>query len=170
MNYGAIKVRDISNGEGVRVSLFVSGCTHHCKGCFNPETWDFNYGEKFTEKTISEIINFMSLEYIQGLTVLGGEPFEDQNRPEVLKLIKKVKEVYPQKDIWMYSGYLFEEIKDKKYGKEILSLIDVLVDGEFVKERKNLKLKFRGSDNQRVIDVKKTLETGQIVLVEKYIA
>lgn len=169
MNYGAIKVRDISNGEGVRVSLFVSGCTHHCKGCFNPETWDFNYGEKFTEKTISEIINFMSLEYIQGLTVLGGEPFEDQNRPEVLKLIKKVKEVYPQKDIWMYSGYLFEEIKDKKYGKEILSLIDVLVDGEFVKERKNLKLKFRGSDNQRVIDVKKTLETGQIVLVEKYI-
>ena len=169
MNYGAIKVRDISNGEGVRVSLFVSGCTHHCKGCFNPETWDFNYGEKFTEKTISEIINFMSLEYIQGLTVLGGEPFEDQNRPEVLKLIKKVKEVYPQKDIWLYSGYLFEEIKDKKYGKEILSLIDVLVDGEFVKERKNLKLKFRGSDNQRVIDVKKTLETGQIVLVEKYI-
>ena len=169
MNYGAIKVRDISNGEGVRVSLFVSGCTHHCKGCFNPETWDFNYGEKFTEKTISEIINFMSLEYIQGLTVLGGEPFEDQNRPEVLKLIKKVKEVYPQKDIWMYSGYLFEEIKDKKYGKEMLSLIDVLVDGEFVKERKNLKLKFRGSDNQRVIDVKKTLETGQIVLVEKYI-
>ena len=169
MNYGAIKVRDISNGEGVRVSLFVSGCTHHCKGCFNPETWDFNYGEKFTEKTISEILNFMSLEYIQGLTVLGGEPFEDQNRPEVLKLIKKVKEVYPQKDIWMYSGYLFEEIKDKKYGKEILSLIDVLVDGEFVKERKNLKLKFRGSDNQRVIDVKKTLETGQIVLVEKYI-
>ena len=111
----------------------------------------------------------MSLEYIQGLTVLGGEPFEDQNRPEVLKLIKKVKEVYPQKDIWMYSGYLFEEIKDKKYGKEMLSLIDVLVDGEFVKERKNLKLKFRGSDNQRVIDVKKTLETGQIVLVEKYI-
>ena len=169
MNYGAIKVRDISNGEGVRVSLFVSGCTHHCKGCFNPETWDFNYGEKFTEKTISEIINFMSLEYIQGLTVLGGEPFEDQNRPEVLKLIKKVKEVYPQKDIWMYSGYLFEEIKDKKYGKEMLSLIDVLVDGEFVKERKNLKLKFRGSDNQRVIDVKKTLETGQIVLAEKYI-
>lgn len=169
MNYGAVKIRDISNGEGIRVSLFVSGCTHHCKGCFNPETWDFNYGQKFTEKTISEIINFMSLDYIQGLTVLGGEPFEDQNRPEVLKLIKKVKEVYPQKDIWMYSGYLFEEIQNKEYGQEILSEIDILVDGEFVKERKNLKLKFRGSDNQRIIDVKKTLKTGQIVLAEKYI-
>lgn len=169
MNYGAVKIRDISNGEGIRVSLFVSGCTHHCKGCFNPETWDFNYGQKFTEKTISEIINFMSLDYIQGLTVLGGEPFEDQNRPEVLKLIKKVKEVYPQKDIWMYSGYLFEEIQNKEYGQEILSKIDILVDGEFVKERKNLKLKFRGSDNQRIIDVKKTLKTGQIVLAEKYI-
>ena len=168
MNYGALKPIDVSNGEGIRVSLFVSGCTHHCEGCFNPETWNFNYGEKYTEETQNKVLEYLKPDYIQGLTILGGEPFEDANRPVVLGLIKTVKKLFPNKDIWMYSGYLFEEIMKKEYGKEILSLIDILVDGEFVKAKKDLTLKFRGSSNQRIIDVKNTIKSGTISISNKF--
>jgi anaerobic ribonucleoside-triphosphate reductase activating protein len=156
---------------GINVTVWFAGCDIQCSGCHNKELWDpSKFPDSSREEILEKVIKAMSKPPKQrGLSILGGEPFEDQNRPEVLKLIKKVKEVYPQKDIWMYSGYLFEEIQNKEYGQEILSEIDILVDGEFVKERKNLKLKFRGSDNQRIIDVKKTLKTGQIVLAEKYI-
>lgn len=169
MNYCNIKKFDIADGTGVRVSLFVSGCTHHCKGCFQPETWDFDYGQKFCEETENEIINALSPDYIDGLTVLGGEPMEIQNQKALLPFLKKVKLLYPEKSIWIYSGYTFEELTGDSRSKceetaEILSLTDVLVDGEFMLDKKNISLKFRGSENQRIIDVKKTLEKGQIIL------
>lgn len=170
MKYGEIKNNDIANGEGVRVSLFVSGCTHHCKGCFNPMTWDFDYGEEFTDETILNIIEMLSPSYIKGLTLLGGEPMEPDNQRALLPLLKQVKEKYPTKTIWCYSGYLLDEelLKDSRarceVTDEVLSYIDVLVDGEFVLEKKNIMLQFRGSENQRLIDVKKTLAGGEIVL------
>ncbi|MBR1749770.1 MAG: anaerobic ribonucleoside-triphosphate reductase activating protein [Ruminococcus sp.] len=170
MKYGEIKNNDIANGEGVRVSLFVSGCTHHCKGCFNPMTWDFDYGEEFTDETIVNIIEMLSPSYIKGLTLLGGEPMEPDNQRALLPLLKQVKEKYPTKTIWCYSGYLLDEelLKDSRarceVTDEVLSYIDVLVDGEFILEKKNIMLQFRGSENQRLIDVKKTLEGGEIVL------
>ncbi|MBQ4630890.1 MAG: anaerobic ribonucleoside-triphosphate reductase activating protein [Clostridia bacterium] len=171
MNYGAIKETDIANGVGVRVSLFVSGCTHHCKNCFNPETWDFNYGEVFDEAVQTKMINLLSPSFINGLSLLGGEPLEAQNQRALLPFVKKVKEKYPQKDIWCYSGYTFET--DILSGKahcevtdELLAYIDVLVDGEFVEEKKNIMLKFRGSENQRIIDVQKSLEMKKTVLKE----
>ena len=172
MNYGRINPNDIANGTGVRVTLFVSGCTHHCKGCFNPETWDFNYGSAFTEETEEKILALLEPSYINGLTLLGGEPMELQNQRSLLPLLKKVKEKFPQKDIWCYSGYLFDE--DILQGRahcevtdELLSFIDVLVDGEFVEEKKNIMLKFRGSENQRIIDVKKSLEQNETVIYMK---
>lgn len=169
MKYAKIKKTDVANGPGVRVSIFVSGCHHHCEGCFNSEAWDFNYGNDFTEDTIQEIIEAMNHDYITGLSLLGGEPFELINQKGLLPLLKKVKEVYPEKTIWTYSGFLYDELKEMDYPetKEILSLIDVLVDGKFVESLKDPNLYFRGSSNQRVIDMKKTLKSKKIVLHEK---
>lgn len=172
MNYGEIKKCDIANGEGVRVSLFVSGCTHHCPGCFNEDTWDFNYGKEFTQETEEEILEALSLDYINGLSLLGGEPFEPQNQEVLVKLLRKVKEQYPAKDIWCYSGYLFDkELLGESRARcgctdEMLSMLDVLVDGRFVEALKDITLVFRGSSNQRVIDVKQSLECGEVVLWE----
>lgn len=170
MNYADIKQYDVANGPGIRISLFVSGCTHHCKGCFNKETWDFNYGKPFTNDTIDVIIRFMQPEFIKGLTLLGGDPFEKSNQEALLPLVRKVKEVYPDKTIWCFTGYDFEKDVLAKmdnewpHMKELLSYIDVLVDGEFVEELKDLNLVFKGSSNQRTIMVKESLETGSIVL------
>lgn len=171
MHYGNIKVNDVADGEGVRVTLFVSGCRHHCKGCFQPETWDFNYGQLYNDDTEQYILDKMSYGYISGLTLLGGEPFEIENQRNLISLLKKVKEIYPEKNIWAYSGYTLDSDLIPTDGKahcevtdEMLSYIDVLVDGEFVLELRNLSLSFRGSSNQRVIDVKPTLETGKVVL------
>lgn len=170
MYYGALKKTDIANGPGVRVSLFVSGCTHHCKECFNPETWDFTYGEEYTDKVTAEILEALEPEYIQGITVLGGEPFEPSNQRELLPLYHAVKNKYPEKSIWVYSGYTLEaELLGESRARiditdEILSLIDVLVDGEFVLEKKNISLKFRGSENQRIIDLPASLAAGKAVL------
>lgn len=170
MNYADIKQIDVANGPGIRVSLFVSGCTHHCKGCFNQETWDFQFGQLFGEKEIDTIIEYMAPNHIKGLSILGGEPFEYTNQQGVLPLLRKVKEVYPNKDIWCWSGYLFDkDIRDNMMVKwpetrELISYIDFLVDGEFEIDMKNLSLRFRGSSNQRIIDVKKSLETGDVVL------
>lgn len=161
MNYGTIKKYDIADGPGVRVSLFVSGCRHHCKGCFNAETWDFHYGKPYTEETEREILEALKPDYIAGFTVLGGEPFEPENQMEVVKLLKKVREVYPEKTIWCYTGYLYDVdlIEGGKVytdvTKEMLSYIDTLVDGEFIEEQKDISLPFRGSRNQRIIELSK---------------
>ena len=175
MHYGEIKKCDIANGEGVRVSLFVSGCTHHCPGCFNQDTWDFSYGNEYTDKTEKEILDALSPGYVNGLTLLGGEPFEPQNQKVLVQLLRKVKERYPEKNIWCYTGYLFDKdvldkmCKESEVTKEIVSYLDIVVDGEFMIDRKNLKINFRGSDNQRIIDVKKTLDAGEIVHWEREI-
>lgn len=171
MYYGALKKTDIANGPGVRVSLFVSGCTHHCKECFNPETWDFTYGEEYTDKVTAEILKALEPEYIQGITVLGGEPFEPSNQRELLALYHAVRDKYPEKSIWVYSGYTLEaELLGESRARiditdEILSLIDVLVDGEFVLAKKNISLKFRGSENQRIIDLPASLAAGATILL-----
>lgn len=170
MNYGEIKNCDVANGVDVRVSLFVSGCTHHCEGCFNPMTWDFNYGKPFDKAAEDYLIGLLSHKYIRGLTLLGGEPMEPENQKALLPLLKRIKAELPKKDIWCYTGYTFERdiLEDmcKKYAEtpELLKCIDVMVDGEFILARKNISLRFRGSDNQRLIDVKKSLETGSTVL------
>ena len=170
MYYGEIKKCDIANGEGVRVSLFVSGCRHHCPGCFNQDTWDFSYGKAFTEETEKQILELLRPDYIDGLSLLGGEPFEPENQEVLTGLLRKVKELYPEKTVWCYSGYLFDKelLKPSRarcgYTDEMLSRIDVLVDGRFVEALKDIRLVFRGSSNQRVIDVKKSLETGEIRL------
>lgn len=171
MRYGEIKNCDIANGEGVRVTLFVSGCTHHCKGCFNPDTWDFDYGMPYTTETEENITDMLRPSYINGLTLLGGEPMEPDNQRALLSLVKRVKLLFPEKDIWCYSGYTFEELTGESRARcectdELLSYIDVLVDGEFVEEKKNISLAFRGSENQRIIDLKKTFEKGDIVIYE----
>lgn len=174
MYFGAIKNTDIANGPGVRVSLFVSGCTHHCKECFQPETWDFNYGEEFTQATVNYIVKLMAPDYIRGITILGGEPFEPSNQAALVKLIRTLKAKYPTKDIWMFSGYLLdEELWSEsrarcEYTDEILSMIDVLVDGEFMIEKKNIMLKFRGSENQRIIDVPASIASKQVVVIPDY--
>ncbi len=171
MNYGEIKTTDIANGQGVRTSLFVSGCTHHCKGCFNEETWDFNFGKPFTKEVEDEIIESLRPAYIAGLTILGGEPMEVVNQKEIRPLLERIKRELPKKTIWIYSGYLWEELTDPEnkrcHGEDtdaILSMIDVLVDGEFVEEKRDLMLRFRGSSNQRVIDVQETLKNGKVIL------
>ena len=172
MNYADIKIADVANGLGVRVSLFVSGCNHHCKGCFNEEAWDFSYGKEFTKQTIEEIIKDLSNPYIAGLSLLGGEPLEYQNQKGLLPLVKKVKEIYPNKDIWCYTGFTFDrdvlDIMCKKWDetKELISYIDVIVDGKFEEDKKDLKLKFRGSSNQRIIDVKKSLKENKVIEYE----
>ena len=170
MNYGNIKYYDIANGEGVRTSLFVSGCTHHCKNCFNPETWDFRYGKPFTKQVEDEIIKSLEPDYINGLTLLGGEPMEKANQRALLPFLKRVRESCPQKTIWCYSGYLFDsELLNESRARcevtdQMLSLIDILVDGEFKEEQKDITLRFKGSANQRIIDVQKSLKEGKVVL------
>lgn len=170
MNYGNIKYFDIANGEGVRTSLFVSGCTHHCKNCFNPETWDFRYGKPFTREIEDEILKSLEPDYINGLTLLGGEPFEKANQRALLPFLKRVRESCPQKTIWCYSGYLFDsELLGESRARcevtdQMLALIDVLVDGEFKEEQKDITLRFKGSANQRIIDVQKSLKEGKIIL------
>ncbi len=171
MNYAEIKYNDIANGPGVRTSLFVSGCTHHCDGCFNEIAWDFNYGRPFTEDTIGEIVQSLAPDYIAGLTLLGGEPFEHSNQLGLLPLLRTVKEKYPKKDIWCFTGYLFDrQILDEmcvkwQETKEMLSYIDVLVDGKFDKNLKNMALQFKGSENQRTILVQESLKSGEVVLL-----
>ena len=169
MNYGEIKNFDIANGEGVRVSLFVSGCTHHCKNCFNKDTWAFDYGEPFTKETEDKIIKELTPDYISGLSLLGGEPFEPSNQEGLIELLRRVKAELPDKNIWCYTGYLFDkELLGSsrarcEYTDEMLSYIDVLVDGEFVQELYSITLQFRGSSNQRIIDVKKSLAEGKVI-------
>ena len=172
MHYATIKNNDIANGPGIRVSLFVSGCTHRCPGCFNEEAWDFQYGQPFTQKTIDDLLEMLAPNYIKGLTLLGGEPFEPQNQPYIVEFLRQVKSVYPNKSIWAFSGYLFD--KDIRAGRlgpweiteELLSYLDVLVDGPFIQEKKDLTLRFRGSSNQRLINVPASLKSGDVVLWE----
>lgn len=170
MNYATIKKRDIANGPGVRVSLFVSGCTHHCKGCFNQEAWDFAYGAPYTRETEDEVIEALRPWYITGLTLLGGEPFEPSNQAALLPLLRRVREELPEKTIWAFTGYTLEtdlltgKLGDWSVTRALLERIDVLVDGEFVLERKDISLRFRGSSNQRLIDLPKTLERDEVVL------
>lgn len=172
MNYATIKPFDVANGPGVRVSLFVSGCTHRCKGCFNEEAWDFGYGEKFTQKQEEKILEALKPDYIKGFSLLGGEPFEPKNQEVLVNLLERIKKEYPQKDIWCYSGYDFEKdllsgrLCDFSITDRMLSCIDILVDGKFIEELKNLKLRFKGSENQRIIDVKKSREENKIILWE----
>ncbi|MDO4285792.1 MAG: anaerobic ribonucleoside-triphosphate reductase activating protein [Eubacteriales bacterium] len=170
MNYGMIKTTDIANGVGVRVSLFVSGCRNHCEGCFQPETWDFTYGSAFDEKAARQILEAVKPAYIAGFTVLGGEPFEQENQPEVCGILRRIREECPDKTLWAYTGYTLDGelapggAKYTEHTQEILQLLDVLVDGRFVQEQKDVTLLFRGSRNQRVIDMRKTREAGEIVL------
>ena len=171
MNYALIRENDIANGPGVRTSLFVSGCRHHCKGCFNPETWNFNYGHLFTQKEIDYIINASMPSFIDGLTLLGGEPFEPENQASLIELLKQFREKLPAKNIWCYTGFSFQDDLLPKVQnncenvKELLSLIDVLVDGKFIEELKSSALLFRGSSNQNIIDVPKSLEQSQTVIL-----
>lgn len=164
MNYAAIKTYDIANGPGVRTVLFVSGCTRHCKDCFQPQTWDFDYGEPFTQEVAGQVLQTLAPPQIAGLTLLGGEPFEPRNCPAVLELVRQVRAAYPQKTIWAFTGFLYEELADEPVAREIFSMLDVLVDGPFVAAQKNLTLRFRGSENQRLIDMKQTLQAGHVVL------
>ena len=165
MNYAALKKFDIANGPGVRVSLFVSGCRHRCKNCFNKEAWDFSYGKLFTESTEQEILTALSADYITGLSLLGGEPFEPENRLVLADFLKKVKEKFPEKTIWCYTGFEFEKLNDG-ISLKMLKYIDVLVDGRFIEEKKSPELIFRGSADQRIIDVQKTLEKDEIVWLD----
>ena len=166
MNYASIKPWDIANGPGVRVSLFVSGCTHHCKDCFNPETWDFDYGEPFDEAVEEHILELVGKPYIRGITYLGGEPFDPRNQPGLLRLTRKLRAAYPDKTVWSFTGYVYGKNLPQVAGvtQELLALLDVLVDGPFIAEKKNLTLRFRGSENQRLIDMPQTLKTGAVVL------
>ena len=166
MNYAAIKNCDIANGPGVRVSLFVSGCRHHCKDCFNPETWDFACGEPFDEAVMDKLLALLAPGYIRGITYLGGEPFEPENQPGLLELSRRIRAAYPEKSIWSFTGYVYGQNLPQLPGvtDALLAGLDVLVDGPFIAARKNLGLRFRGSDNQRLIDLPKTLKTGAVVL------
>lgn len=172
MYYGDIKNCDIANGVGVRVTLFVSGCRNRCEGCFQPQTWDFCYGQPFTRETEDKILEMMKPSYIKGLTLLGGEPFEPENQKDLLPFVKRVKEVYPDKNIWGFTGYTLEKLlEDGSHPRcevtdELLSFIDILVDGRFEKDKKNLMLKFRGSENQRLIDMNATRKNGKITLYD----
>lgn len=174
MNYATIKKTDVANGPGIRVSLFVSGCTHHCPQCFNAETWDFAYGQPYTQETQQEILQALDHGYIRGLSLLGGEPFEEANRFTVLELLREVRQRFPKKDVWCYSGYTYDTdmlrwiAEGKQEVLEMLKHIDVLVDGEFIAAQKNLRLAFRGSENQRIINVPASLEAGKVMWKEPY--
>lgn len=169
MYYGEIKKMDIADGPGCRVSLFVSGCRNHCPGCFNEETWDFCYGKPYTEDTEQQILDALKPDYIQGLSLLGGDPFEPENQRVLVKLLRRVRGELPIKDIWAYTGYELERLKEDGFRSrcevtdEMLSLIDILVDGPFILAQKNITLRFRGSANQRIIDLPETLKTGSII-------
>ncbi len=170
MHYGTIKEYDIADGEGIRVTLFVSGCTNHCKDCFQPETWDFSYGQLYTEETEQQILDQLELFYVDGLTLLGGEPMEPENQRTLVGLCRKVKERYPEKTIWCYTGFIYDRDlipsgrRHTEVTEELLSYIDILVDGPFQTEKRNISLHFRGSENQRIIDLRKTEAAGDIVL------
>lgn len=169
MNYANIKTYSIENGTGVRVSLFVSGCTHHCKDCFNEQAWDFGYGNPFTEETENAVIEALTPDYMAGITLLGGEPMELVNQRGLLPLLKRIRKELPQKTVWAYTGYVYEDLLEGgrahcEVTEELLSLCDILVDGPFIAEKKNISLRFRGSENQRIIDLKATRETGKVVL------
>lgn len=172
MNYAEIKNCDIANGEGVRVSLFVSGCRRRCKGCFNQVAWDFSYGKPFDQEIQNDLMKMLSPDYISGLTLLGGDPFEPENQRALYPFVQRVKEVFPKKNIWCFTGYTFEKgtLKEKEVQTEVteklLLLIDVLVDGRFEEDKKDIRLRFRGSSNQRIIDVKRSISTGSIVLCQ----
>ena len=172
MHYGEIKNCDIANGEGVRVTLFVSGCTNHCKNCFQPQTWDFCYGQPFTAETEQTLLSMLAPGYINGLTLLGGEPFEPENQRALLPFLKRVRAALPQKTIWSFTGFTWEELHTGgshprcEVTDELLSLLDVLVDGRYEEELHDISLRFRGSRNQRIIDVPKTLACGTITLWE----
>lgn len=172
MHYGNIKRLDIANGEGVRVSLFVSGCRNHCENCFQPETWSFQYGQPFTQETENTLLEDLKPPYVDGLTLLGGEPFEPENQRELVKLLRRIRAERPGKDVWCYTGYTLEQLRGAGHPhcevtEEMLSMIDVLVDGRFVEALKDVSLKFRGSSNQRIIDVQRTLSSGEIVLYDE---
>lgn len=175
MNYALIRKTDIANGSGVRVSLFVSGCRHHCKGCFNKEAWDFDYGTKFTEETAKQALDYCDKEYIEGLSLLGGEPFEPENRKELTELCRHFHERFPSKSIWCYTGFVFDcellsgKVSEPETVLPLLREIDILVDGKFVEAQKSLSLIFRGSSNQRIIDVQASLSQGKTVLVPQFI-
>lgn len=164
MRYAQIREYDIANGSGIRTSLFVQGCTRRCKGCFNPETWDFEGGSEWTAQTEEEFLKLTGNPHVKGATILGGEPMEPANRPAVTALLRKLKERYPKKDTWMYSSYTFEELCEDE--NEVLKYVDVLVDGEFVEEKKDLSLRFRGSSNQRLVNVQESLKEGRFVAWE----
>ncbi len=169
MNYANIKTYSIENGTGVRVSLFVSGCTHHCKDCFNEQAWDFGYGEPFTEETEDAVIEALTPDYMAGITLLGGEPMEPVNQRGLLPLLKRIRKELPQKTVWAYTGYVYEDLLEGgrahcEVTEELLSLCNILVDGPFIAEKKNISLRFRGSENQRIIDLKATREAGKVVL------
>lgn len=167
MYYGNIKYYDISNGDGVRTSLFVSGCNHHCKGCFNEVAWDFYYGKEFSYNTLKEILDSLKPDYIAGLSILGGEPLDYKNINAVSTIVEVVRKSFPNKSIWVYTGYTYEELLERNnlFTSLILNKIDVLVDGKFIEELKDISLKFRGSSNQRIIDMNKTRKLGKIALL-----
>ena len=174
MYFGAIKKNDVANGEGIRTTLFVSGCTNKCKNCFNPETWSFTYGSPFTDEVAEDILKTFDSPFITGLTLLGGEPMEPQNQRDLLPFIREFKQRYPKKTLWLYTGNLYEELtcgvgnhqKCIEETEELLSYVDILVDGRFEEEKKSLGIRFRGSTNQRVIDMNKTRESGEIIIWE----
>ena len=174
MNYATFRTHDVANGPGVRVSLFVSGCTHRCPGCFNAEAWDFSYGEAYTEELERSILDALAPDYIKGFSLLGGEPFEPSNQAVLVGLLEKIKESYPNKTVWCYSGYDFERdilpcrLGEPSITRRMLSCIDVLVDGEFVEAKKDLSLRFRGSSNQRIIDIPASLGSGEVVLKKEF--
>ncbi len=176
MNYATVKFNDIANGLGIRTSLFVSGCTHRCKNCFNSEAWDFSYGKPFDKDIEEKIITSLNSDFCDGLSLLGGEPFEPQNQEGLLPFLKRVKNKFPNKTVWCYTGYLFDsELLGESRAKtentlEMLKLIDVLVDGKFIEEQKNISLRFKGSENQRIIDVQKSLKENKTILfkIEDY--
>ena len=174
MNYATIKPCDVANGPGVRVSLFVSGCNHRCPGCFNAEAWDFSYGELFTEATEERILTALSPSYIKGFSLLGGEPFDPANQSTLAPFLERIRAQYPQKTVWCYTGYVLEDlisgkVGDKETALRMLSSIDVLVDGRFVQELKNLSLRFRGSANQRILDLPASLREGKPILIPEYL-
>ena len=175
MNYGEIKNCDIADGPGVRVTLFVSGCTNHCEGCFQPQTWDFDFGKPFTRETEDELMELLAPGYINGLTLLGGEPMEPSNQRALLPFVRRVRQAYPGKTVWCYSGFTLEELlRDGSHPRceatdQLLALIDVLVDGKFVLAQKDISLRFRGSRNQRIIDLPETLKTGKICLWDDHL-
>ena len=168
MYYGEIKTTDIANGTGVRVSLFVSGCRHHCKGCFNPETWDFCYGKPFDREAEEKILLSLRPDYIEGLSLLGGDPMEAENVAALLPFIKRVKELYPNKNVWCYTGDVFENLMRREDARQLLAYIDILVDGPFVEQQKNIMLRFRGSENQRILNVPKSLLENKAIGEKNY--